>query len=222
MPYLHRFQYLLRALMKPTVETIILNRATRSLTLYFQMIGRGSRKLPGKDTFTVIDLGNNAQRFGLWSDPVDWNYIFKHPEQFLEQIRGDAEIESTHVYIMPEEIRAKFENTPEVHFDVEDEYNIAMENKQKPKTVIDRSIRQHAFMCIENSESVSEARKLAKLLDADIEFRVKQYTKFLSKTTKNYKEWLIEDYKHRLSVLIGRIFDKYQSLEDEPIELKEF
>ena len=33
---------------EPTVETIILNRATKSLTLYHQMIGRGSRIIPGK------------------------------------------------------------------------------------------------------------------------------------------------------------------------------
>jgi superfamily II DNA or RNA helicase len=208
---------------EPTVETIILNRATRSLTLYFQMIGRGSRKLPGKDIFTVIDLGNNAQRFGLWSDPIDWQYIFKQPEEFLSNIRGDAEIESHHYYVMPEEIRAKFENSMEVSFDVEDEYQIAMENKMRPKSVIEKSIRQHAFMCIENSETPAEARKLAKLLDADIEFRVKQYAKLLSKTTKNYKEWLIEDYKGRLNTLIGKIFYKYQDWtdEDEPIELKE-
>jgi superfamily II DNA or RNA helicase len=36
---------------EPTVDTIILNRATKSLTLYYQMIGRGSRKLPNKDMF---------------------------------------------------------------------------------------------------------------------------------------------------------------------------
>ena len=30
---------------EPTVDTIILNRATKSLTLYYQMIGRGSRIL---------------------------------------------------------------------------------------------------------------------------------------------------------------------------------
>ena len=34
---------------EPSVETIILNRATRSLTLYFQMIGRGSRILREKE-----------------------------------------------------------------------------------------------------------------------------------------------------------------------------
>jgi len=207
---------------EPTVEAIILNRATRSLTLYFQMIGRGSRKLPGKDTFTVIDLGNNAQRFGLWSDPVDWHYIFKNPEQFLENIRSDAEIESYHVYAMPEEVRAKFGKTLDVTFDVEQEFRKATEEREKPKVVVERSIRQHAFMCIENSETISEARKLAKLLDPDVEYRVKQYAKLLSKTTKNYREWLIEDYKNRLSVMIGRIFHKYKEGEDdeEPIELK--
>ena len=41
----------------PTINTIILNRATKSLTLYFQMIGRGSRILKEKNTFKVIDLG---------------------------------------------------------------------------------------------------------------------------------------------------------------------
>lgn len=207
---------------EPTVEAIILNRATRSLTLYFQMIGRGSRKLPNKDIFTVIDLGNNAQRFGLWSDPVDWYYIFKHPEQFLENIRNDAEIESHHVYVMPEELRAKFENTDNVTFDMEEEYKEAIDLKHRPKTVIEKSIRQHAFMCIENAETISEARKLAKELEPDIEFRVKQYAKCLAKTTKNYREWLIEDYQKRLSVMIGRIFAKYNAEEGEEksIELK--
>ena len=37
---------------EPTVETIILNRATKSLTLYHQMIGRGSRVLKDKKEFT--------------------------------------------------------------------------------------------------------------------------------------------------------------------------
>lgn len=206
---------------EPTVETIILNRATRSLTLYFQMIGRGSRKLPGKDIFTVIDLGNNAQRFGLWSDPVDWQYIFRSPDFFLEGIRGDAEIESTHVYTMPDELRAKFSKSAEIAFNVEKEYHLAAEEGLRPKSVIEKSIRQHAFMCIENSDSITEAQKLAKELGADIEFRVKLYARLLAKTTKNYKEWLIEDYKTRLAILIRKIFNKYQADEedDEPIEL---
>lgn len=194
---------------EPTVETIILNRATRSLTLYFQMIGRGSRSLDNKDSFTVIDLGNNVQRFGLWSDPVDWQYIFKNPEQFLDNIRTDAEIESHHVYVMPDDLRAKFENTENIKFDVEGAFKEATEKKLKPKTVIEKSIKQHALMCIENTDSVPEARKLSRELGPDIEYRVKEYTKLLAKTTKNYREWLIEDYKHKLSVAIGKLFIAY-------------
>lgn len=211
---------------EPTVEAIILNRATRSLTLYYQMIGRGSRKLPDKDIFTVIDLGNNAQRFGLWSDPIDWQYIFRHPEQFLENIRTDAEIESYHVYEMTDEVRAKFSKSTDIHFNVEEEYKMAMDQQLRPKVVIEKSIRQHAVMCIENTESIAEARKLSRVLDPDIEYRVKQFTKFLAKTTKNYKEWLIEDYKNKLTVLIGSLFIKYQVFDDEEdeedsVELKE-
>ena len=207
---------------EPTVETIILNRATRSLTLYFQMIGRGSRSLPHKDIFTVIDLGNNAQRFGLWSDPIDWQYIFKNPEQFLNNIRTDEEIESYHFYAMPDELRAKFAKTADVNFNVEEAFRETIENKEKPKSVIDRSIQQHAFMCVENSETISEARKLARELDGDIEFRVKQYAKLLSKTTKNYREWLIDDYKNRLSIFIGKIFHRFHDAEseDEILELR--
>eukprot|EP01041_Mallomonas_annulata_P026814 gene26814-48245_t len=69
---------------EPTVETIILNRATRSLTLYHQMIGRGSRKLPNKSKFKVIDLGNNVRRFGYWQDFINWQDAFRFPDRFLE------------------------------------------------------------------------------------------------------------------------------------------
>ena len=61
---------------EPTIDTIILNRATKSLTLYYQMIGRGSRILNNKSKFTVIDLGNNLYRFGPWGADLDWQLIF--------------------------------------------------------------------------------------------------------------------------------------------------
>ncbi|WP_294737034.1 DEAD/DEAH box helicase [uncultured Flavobacterium sp.] len=203
---------------EPTVETIILNRATRSLTLYFQMIGRGSRKLPEKENFTVIDLGNNAQRFGLWSDPIDWHYIFKHPEQFLENIRTDVDIENQHVYVMSEELAAKFKKSTDISFDVEKEYLKAIEEKLKPKSIIDKSIEQHAIMCIDNTMNVPQARKLAKELIFDIEHRVKQYSKLLAKTTKNYREWLVEDYQNRLTIAIGKLYLKRVLEEDDDEE----
>src|SRR5690606_34475044 len=94
---------------EPSVESVILNRATRSLTLYFQMIGRGSRILKDKKSFTVLDLGNNAVRFGPWEQPVDWQHIFKYPDLYLENLRNDEDIERDFVYVMPDSIKARFE-----------------------------------------------------------------------------------------------------------------
>jgi superfamily II DNA or RNA helicase len=56
----------------PAVDLVILNRATTSLPLYLQMIGRGSRTSPGKDQFTVLDYGGNYERHGLWDAEIDW------------------------------------------------------------------------------------------------------------------------------------------------------
>ena len=191
---------------EPTVESIILNRATKSLTLYFQMIGRGSRKLPNKDAFTIIDLGNNAARFGLWTDKLDWQHIFKYPEQYIHNLKGDVEIEMNFFYKMPPELRAKFSKTANIEFDVESEYRIALANNMRPKIVIEKSIDHHALMCIENSETLVEAKQLAKELADDIESRVRHFTNCLSSSTKNYRDWLIDDYKTRLLLVIGRKF----------------
>jgi type I site-specific restriction endonuclease len=191
---------------EPTVESIILNRATKSLTLYYQMIGRGSRKLPNKDTFTVIDLGNNAARFGLWSEPVDWQHIFKSPEFYLENLRDDIEIEMHFKYEMPPELRAKFSKTVDVSFDVDEEHKLAISRNLRSKVVVEKSLEQHASMCVDNTEDLYEAKQLAKELHDDIESRMKRYSNCLSHCSKNYREWLIEDYKLKLILLIGKKF----------------
>ena len=189
---------------EPTVETIILNRATKSLTLYFQMIGRGSRKLPDKDKFTVIDLGNNAARFGLWNEPVDWQHIFKSPEFYLENLRDDAEIETHFKYQMPAELRAKFSKTADVSFDVDEEHKKAIAQNLRSKIVLEKSLDQHASMCVDNTEELYDAKMLARELQDDIESRMKRYAACLSHCSKNYREWLIEDYKLKLTLLIGK------------------
>jgi len=189
---------------EPTVETIILNRATKSLTLYYQMIGRGSRKLANKDSFSVIDLGNNAARFGLWSEPVNWQHIFKSPEFYLENLRDDAEIETHFKYTMPPELRAKFAKTEDVTFDVDEEHKIAISQNLRSKVVLEKSIDQHASMCVDNTEELNEARNLSKELHDDIEYRIRKYSNCLSHCSKNYREWLVDDYKLKLTLMIGK------------------
>ncbi len=56
----------------PSVETVIVNRATTSLTLWLQMIGRGSRIFHNKTHFNLLDFGDNASRLGHYSSPQMW------------------------------------------------------------------------------------------------------------------------------------------------------
>lgn len=191
---------------EPTVESIILNRATKSLTLYFQMIGRGSRILPDKSEFAIIDMGNNTARFGLWSDDMDWLAIFKSPDLYYDNLMGDEEIERNFVYVMPIEIRNQFIKSTKIDFDIEEAYAKTKRNGLRSKSVLEKSIEQHATMCAENSEDVFDARILSKLLDDEIEFRVRKYSYCISKSTKNYRDWLQEDYTRKLRSKINQSF----------------
>lgn len=51
----------------PELDTIVLARPTRSLSLYYQMIGRGIRPCPNKVNW-VVDLCENFNRFGRVDD----------------------------------------------------------------------------------------------------------------------------------------------------------
>jgi superfamily II DNA or RNA helicase len=191
---------------EPSVETIILNRATRSLTLYFQMIGRGSRYLSHKENFNVIDMGNNVARFGMWNAGIDWQEIFHFPDFYLENIKNDEEIEREFVYEMPADLRLEFAKSTEIDFDIKAEYKKSFANGEKSKLVLEKSIEQHAKICVENSEDVFDARILAKKLKEEIKYRVRQYSYCIMNNTKNYKEWLEEDYERKLRSKISKKF----------------
>ncbi len=193
---------------EPTVDTIILNRATKSLTLYYQMIGRGSRILEGKSTFKIIDLGNNLHRFGPWGADLDWQKIFKSPNFFLDSLLNDEELESNFKYEMPEEIRKEFSNSEKVSFDVKKTYTISVKKGESSKVVLERSIAQHAKICVENSEDVYDSLALIKLLGEDIDHRIDKYTKCISRSTYNFVDWLKDDYRKKLRAYLRDNFDE--------------
>jgi len=62
---------------EPSIEQIIVNRATKSYCLYSQMAGRGSRLYPGKKDFILIDMAGNCYEHGLWGDAVKWELVKK-------------------------------------------------------------------------------------------------------------------------------------------------
>ncbi len=53
----------------PHVDMIALARATKSTGLYIQIVGRGTRKFPGKDDCLVLDFGGNIKRHGALDKP---------------------------------------------------------------------------------------------------------------------------------------------------------
>lgn len=65
------------------VEVVFLNKKTKSINLYLQMVGRGGRITDKilKPSFRVIDMGNNNEDFGKWSDKRDWQKMFYFKEQ---------------------------------------------------------------------------------------------------------------------------------------------
>ena len=197
---------------EPSVEAIILNRATKSLTLYYQMIGRGSRIFKNKNSFDVVDLGNNFHRFGPWgSTNLDWHRIFKYPSHYLDGILSDEELESNFIYEMPEEIRKLFSNSENVYFDINKTYISSIRSGESSKVVLKRSIEQHAKICIENSEDIYDALSLMKLLNEDIDFRIHRYSKCISKSTHNFLQWLVDDYKKKLRSYLRLNFDRVKS-----------
>lgn len=125
---------------EPTIQAVIVNRATLSLSLWLQMVGRGGRvcKEIYKPHFKVIDGGGNIQEHGKWSDEVDWESIFyasnekpRAKKEALEQTKqcsnctaviaknavecdfcGHIEIESNYVKVISEEVAKLTDEIP--------------------------------------------------------------------------------------------------------------
>ena len=184
---------------EPTVKTIIINRATRSLTLYHQMIGRGSRKLPEKDTFAIIDLGNNVRRFGYWQDYINWQDAFRFPDRFLESRVSELEdMEFEIEFEFPKGFEKIIDIQKLESFNIKEDYFSCMERGEKGKNCIENSLFNH-FEAIEASaKNLDHALLLQESLQDHIEHRIKHYTKCISKSTDNYFKFLLETYNRQL------------------------
>jgi hypothetical protein len=53
----------------PNIETIIIARPTRNISLYTQMIGRGTRVYPGKEKMTLIDCVGSCDEINICTAP---------------------------------------------------------------------------------------------------------------------------------------------------------
>lgn len=184
---------------EPTVNTIILNRATRSLTLYHQMIGRGSRKLPNKSQFKLIDLGNNVRRFGIWQDFINWQDAFKFPDRFLEARLTEVEdVEFVAKFEFPRGSADIMKLEKLEGFNIKEIYYDCIDSGLKGKDAVNKSLENHYEVIHEAAEDYFHGLELLDILKDHIEHRLKHYTKCITKSTPNYYKYIIETYNRQL------------------------
>lgn len=51
---------------EPSIECVVINRRTKSVPLWLQMCGRGSRLYRNKTEFIILDMGGNVIELGFW------------------------------------------------------------------------------------------------------------------------------------------------------------
>ena len=200
---------------EPTVQTIILNRATRSLTLYHQMIGRGSRRLPLKDKFKLIDLGNNVRRFGLWQDYLNWQDAFRFPDRFLEsRISENEDMEFEVEFEFPKWLSDEIDTAKLEAFNIKEIYLGCIDAGKKGKEAVDLSMINHFEVIKEAAPHLERAIELLDLLKDHIEHRLKHYTRCITKSTDNYLKYLIETYMRQLRQQIRTEIEPEPEIED--------
>jgi len=162
--------------------------------------------LEKKKEFTVIDLGNNARRFGLWDAHVNWPDIFRAPNAYLEGLYTDDEIEETFVYEMPKRLRELLKYDEHPSFNMKDAYVEVTRQGKRPKEAIEASLKHHVQVLAAVAEDEFHAIELIDELDGDIEQRIRDYTKCISKTTENYRQWLMDEYQRKIRQMIRLSF----------------
>lgn len=206
---------------EPTVETIILNRATRSLTLYHQMIGRGSRRLPNKDKFKLIDLGNNVRRFGIWQDYINWQDAFRFPDRFLEsRLSEDDDLEFEVEFEFPKHLEELVDTQHLEAFNMRDIYYECIDKGDKGKQAVDLSLQNHREGILRLTRNFQKALKVQDALQEHIEHRLKLYTKCIAKSTPNYFKYLMETYNRQLRQELRSALDDVEQEEEDQVSEK--
>lgn len=71
----------------PNIQVVILYRATKSLPLFLQMVGRGSRVTDSKNEFILLDFGNNIRTHNFWESARTWTLKKKEKKEGAAPIK---------------------------------------------------------------------------------------------------------------------------------------
>jgi superfamily II DNA or RNA helicase len=135
---------------EPTIETIILYRATTSLPLFLQMVGRGSRTTDTKKRFNILDFGNNIRTHNFWEAERVWS-LAKKPKKKLDAapVKGCPKCHA----LLPVSVQQckyckhVFKRTKEEEAKAEFANLILMPKPQRLKKAWGMSLEEKARMC---------------------------------------------------------------------------
>ena len=140
------------------------------------MIGRGSRILANKKRFfqlliwvIIIIVSGPGERI-----LTGRRFLIRRITIWIVSL-ATMKSKGAFKHEMPEELRKEFEKSEEVYFDIKETYTESIQNGESSKVVLEKSIAQHAYICIENSEDIYDALSLAKMLGPDIGHRLQMY-----------------------------------------------
>lgn len=72
---------------QPDIKCVILYMATTSEIKMLQCVGRGGRVTETKDSFKILDFGNNILRMGFWENRREWSLNKKEKKQGIAPVK---------------------------------------------------------------------------------------------------------------------------------------
>jgi superfamily II DNA or RNA helicase len=216
---------------EPTIECVIVNKATMSMPLWLQMAGRGGRITDSKSAFTIIDMGGNAITHGDWCDARDWEDIFKNPVK-PGKATGLAPVKSCtncDAIIAASARVCKFCGYEYPAAEIEDEKNVMKDFIVVTKGINVREVIEahkdkkdyYSFFQI-GKQVASDARKTVpsmgeKELAVILEHYHKVCRDWCHEKNKKYNQWHREKAEENLYVELARLYPKWAP----PIQLPE-
>src|SRR5690606_29003250 len=135
--------------------------------------GRGSRKLPKKDRFKLIDLGNNVRRFGLWQDYINWQDAFAFPDRFLESRLSESDdIEFEVEFEFPRGAEEVINVSELDSFNIKEVYYDCIDNGMKGKEAVEKSLENHFNVIRDAATDYFHGLEIMAILQDHIEHRL--------------------------------------------------
>ena len=161
---------------EPSIEVVILYRATKSLPLFLQMCGRGSRVMPDKKTFSILDFGNNIQAHGFWEDMRSWSLQKKKKKEGVapvKECKGCGALVRSNAtdceycgYVFPRSAKEQ-EDDKIVQLKLlrkDQVLKIAMTESIKEKVMMTKAGMIKASWVLHNLSSMAEAKEFTRLM----------------------------------------------------------